>query len=135
MCRGSPIPILNLPHVGMSETQARQIHGDSLRVLTSKFDDNDRALAERDTKGMVQALVSKKGQILGVSIVGSGAGDLIQPWVLALSSGLKIGALATQIVPYPTRGEISKRAAGEYYTATLYGSRTRFLVKLLAKLG
>lgn len=124
-----------LAHVGLSEPEARAAHGDKIRVLTASFDGNDRAIAERDTRGHLKAVVTKKGRILGVSIVGAGAGDLIQPWVVALTSGLKISALATQIVPYPTRGEISKRAAGEFYTPTLYSPRTRFLVKLLSKLG
>jgi pyruvate/2-oxoglutarate dehydrogenase complex dihydrolipoamide dehydrogenase (E3) component len=124
-----------LAHVGLSEAQARKVHGEKLRVLTSHFSDNDRAIAERNTDGMIKVMVAKNGRILGASIVGAGAGDLIQPWVLAISSGLKIGALATQVVAYPTRGEISKRAAGAFYTPSLYSPRMRFLVKLLAKLG
>jgi hypothetical protein len=47
----------------------------------------------------------------------------------------RIGAMAAPIAPYPTLSEISKRVAGSYYTPTLFGPRTRFLVRLLGKLG
>jgi hypothetical protein len=60
---------------------------------------------------------------------------LILPWALAIAQHLKIGALANLIVPYPTRGEASKRAAGCYYTPTLFSPRTRRLVQFLARFG
>ena len=59
----------------------------------------------------------------------------ILPWVLAVSEKLKIGALANLVVPYPTRGEAGKRAAGSFYTPTLFAPRTRRLVRLLARFG
>ena len=64
-----------------------------------------------------------------------GAGELIQTWVLAMSQRLKIGAVATMIAPYPTLGEASKRAAGAFYAPKLFSERTRWLVRLLARLG
>ena len=101
------------------------------RVLAEDFANNDRARAEGRTQGMIKVVTDKKGGIKGVSIVGPHAGDLLQPWLLAMNQGLKIGALATIIAPYPSLGEINKRAAGSFYTPTLYGPRTRALVKLL----
>ena len=71
---------------------------------------------------------------LGAAIVGPQAGELIQPWCLALSKRLKISALASFVPPYPTLGEASKRAAGNYFTETLFGPRTRGLVRFLARL-
>ncbi|MBT3810449.1 MAG: dihydrolipoamide dehydrogenase, partial [Rhodospirillaceae bacterium] len=68
-------------------------------------------------------------------IVGPHAGELIQPWILAISQKMKIGAMAQMIAPYPTLGEINKRAAGSYYTPSLFSDRTRKIVRLLAKLG
>jgi hypothetical protein len=59
---------------------------------------------------------------------------LIQPWCLALFKRLKISALAGFVPPYPTLGEASKRAAGSYFTAALFGPRTRRLVRLLSRL-
>lgn len=124
-----------LAHVGMSEAGAREAFGARVKALTWPLAENDRARAERDTRGFIKVVVGKKGKILGASIVGTGAGDLIQPWVLALSQGLKIGAFTSIVAPYPTRGEISKRVAGEYYTPTLFSPRTRWLVKLLSVFG
>ncbi|HCQ81552.1 MAG TPA: dihydrolipoamide dehydrogenase, partial [Rhodobiaceae bacterium] len=95
-------------------------------------EENDRARAERDTSGMVKAVVKGNGKILGVSIVGRQAGDLLAPWTLALSQGLGIGALASVIAPYPTRGEASKRAAGDYFSPTLFSDRTRRIIRFLS---
>ena len=123
-----------LAQVGLTEAAARAI-GQAPRVLRWPFGENDRAQTERETEGVVKVVTRGNGRILGASILGAGAGDLILPWALAISRGLRIGALANLIVPYPTRGEASKRAAGSYYTPTLFSPRTRRLVRLLARFG
>jgi pyruvate/2-oxoglutarate dehydrogenase complex dihydrolipoamide dehydrogenase (E3) component len=84
---------------------------------------------------MVKAITSKKGVILGCGIAGAGAGELIQTWVLAMSQKIKIGGVATMIAPYPTLGEVSKRAAGSFYTPSLFSEKTRKIVRFLAKFG
>jgi pyruvate/2-oxoglutarate dehydrogenase complex dihydrolipoamide dehydrogenase (E3) component len=122
-----------LAQVGMSEAAARA-QGD-LRVLRWRFADNDRAHTERDTAGEIKVIVSRRGLILGATILGANAGDLILPWGLAIAQKLKIGAMANLVVPYPTRGEAGKRAAGDFYTATLFGPATRRLVRFLARFG
>ena len=123
-----------LAHVGLDEAEARRRYGARARVLRQDFAGNDRAQAERETEGFLKAIAGPGGRVLGATVVGPHAGELIQPWVLAVSQGLKIGALAGMIAPYPTLGEISKRAAGSYYTETLFGPRTRRLVRLLMRL-
>ncbi len=123
-----------LAHVGLTEQQARE-QGHAVEVLRWPFEDNDRARTERQTSGLIKVSVGKRGRILGASIVGAHAGELILPWVLAIGQGLKIGALANAIVPYPTLGEVSKRAAGSYYTAKLFSPKTRWLVRQLQRLG
>ena len=123
-----------LAQVGLTEAGSRAIEL-APRVLRWRFAENDRAQTERETEGMVKVVTRGNGHILGATILGAGAGDLILPWALAISQKLKIGALANLIVPYPTRGEASKRAAGSYYTPTLFSARTRRLVRLLARLG
>jgi len=124
-----------LAHVGLDETGARKRHGDGIRVLTAPFEDNDRARTERRTDGFVKAVTTAKGQVLGCTIVGEGAGELIYPWVLAVQQKQKVGPIAQMIAPYPTLGEASKRAAGQFYTPKLFSERTRRLVRVLAKLG
>ena len=83
----------------------------------------------------MKAVVAKNGRILGCGMAGPQAGELIQTWVLAMSQNLKIGALASMIAPYPTLGEVSKRAAGSFYAPSLFSARTKWVVRLLSKFG
>lgn len=122
-----------LAHVGLNEQAARDA-GHAVNLLRWSFHDNDRAQTEADTHGFVKAVVAPRGKILGCSIVGPQAGELIQPWILAISAGLKIGAIAQMIAPYPTRGEAGKRAAGSFYVPKLFSERTRKIVRLLLRL-
>ncbi|MEM8771500.1 MAG: FAD-dependent oxidoreductase [Pseudomonadota bacterium] len=120
-----------LAHVGLTEASAREKHGD---VKTVKWEtlENDRAKAERDTRGLIKVVTEKNGKILGASIAGAGAGDLILPWAASIAAGDKIKRFTDAIAPYPTRGELTKRAAGQWYTPTLFSDKTRFFVSLLA---
>jgi pyruvate/2-oxoglutarate dehydrogenase complex dihydrolipoamide dehydrogenase (E3) component len=123
-----------LAQVGMSEHAAREKHGEAIKVLRWTLAENDRAQTERETDGMVKAITDRRGRILGATIVAPHAGELIQPWCLAIAKRLKISALASFVPPYPTLGEASKRAAGSYFTDMLFGARTRGLVRFLARL-
>lgn len=120
-----------LAGVGLTEAEARQRHGD-VSVARSSFEENDRARATRETEGFIKAVVGKGGRILGATIVGEGAGEEIGLWAFAIANGLKIKAMTATIAPYPTRGEVSKRVGGAYFTPTLFSARTRRLVKLLS---
>ena len=124
-----------LAHVGLGESEARERHAGDLTILRWPFHENDRAQAERETHGVIKVVTRRNGRILGASILGAQAGELIQPWVLAISQGLKVSAFATMIAPYPTLGEVSKRAAGSYFTPKLFSERTKWLVRLLRYLG
>lgn len=120
-----------LAHVGLTEMAAKEA-GHDVTVARWSYDENDRAHAEHTACGRIKVVIGKGGKILGASIIGAGAGDLIGQWALALANGIKIKAFTNMIAPYPTLGEISKRAAGAYYTPTLFSSKTRFLVRLLS---
>ena len=122
-----------LAQAGLTEAAARE--QGAIQVLRWPFADNDRAHTERDTAGEVKIVTKRNGRIIGATILGLGAGDLILPWALAISQKLKIGAMANLVVPYPTRGEAGKRAAGAYYTSTLFSPRTRRLVRFLSRFG
>jgi len=122
-----------LAQVGLNERDARARHGDGIRVLRWTFAENDRAQAERETEGLVKVVTDRRGRVLGAGIAGPQAGELIQSWCLALSGRLKISTLASFVPPYPTLGETAKRAAGSYYTETLFGPRMRLLVQFLAR--
>ena len=122
-----------LASVGLNETAAKEA-GLSVSVSTWSFDENDRARAEKRTDGFLKVVTTKSGKILGASIVGKGAGDEITTWAKAIANDDKIVAFTKMIAPYPTRSEISKRAAGAFYTPTLFSGRTKFVVKLLSLL-
>lgn len=123
-----------LAAVGLGEQEARDRHGD-IRILRFALAENDRARAERAGDGLIKVVATAKGRILGAGIVAPHAGELILPWVLAVAKKLGVKDMANVIAPYPTLGEISKRAAGSFFTPKLFGERTRRLVRLLAKLG
>jgi len=123
-----------LAHVGLDEDAARAAHGE-IRILRWAFAENDRARAERDTDGLIKVITTRRGRVLGVDILGPHAGELILPWVLAVDKRLKIGAVAGIVAPYPTLGEIGKRAAGSFYTPSLFSERTKRIVRFLARFG
>jgi pyruvate/2-oxoglutarate dehydrogenase complex dihydrolipoamide dehydrogenase (E3) component len=123
-----------LAHVGLTETEARSKHG-KINVLRWPYHENDRAQAERETEGHVKVVVGPKGHILGATIVGSHAGELIQMWSLALTQGLKIRAMTEWISPYPTLSEVNKRAAYRYYATAASKPIVRKAIAWLAKLG
>ena len=123
-----------IAQAGMTEAAAIRA-GLKHSVLRWRFEENDRAQAERRTEGLVKVITGRGGVILGAGIAGVNAGELLQPWILAMTRKLKIRAMTSMIAPYPTLGEINKRVAGSYYTPGLFSPRTRRIVSLLRKFG
>ncbi len=124
-----------LAQVGLQEAQARKIHGAAIKVLRWAFAENDRAQTEGKTTGLVKIIVGRRGRILGAGIVGAGAGELIAPWVLALSNSMKISSLANMVLPYPTLNEAGKRAAISYYAGLAKKPWLRRILGILKALG
>jgi pyruvate/2-oxoglutarate dehydrogenase complex dihydrolipoamide dehydrogenase (E3) component len=123
-----------LAHVGMTEEQAREKHK-HIRVLRWPYAENDRAQAEHATQGMIKVVTAKRGRILGATIVGEHAGELIQLWVMAMSKKMKIGAITSIVFAYPTLSEISKRAAYQYYAPSLTNPNIRRIIGWLRIFG
>jgi pyruvate/2-oxoglutarate dehydrogenase complex dihydrolipoamide dehydrogenase (E3) component len=123
-----------LAHVGLTEAQARG-RGVDFRVLRWPYHENDRAQAERDTRGHIKIITSRHGRILGASIVGAAAGELITTWTLAIGRGLNVRALAGIIVPYPTLAEVGKRAAMTYFTLGLTSGFVQRIIAWLRRFG
>ncbi len=121
-----------LAQVGLTEAAARQA-GLTVSALRWPMADNDRAVADADTTGLVK-LVVHANRVVGAGIVAPGAGEMIGQWTLAIAAGTKLSALAGLIIPYPTRAEAGKRALGTWFTPRLFSDRTRLLVRLLARL-
>jgi len=103
--------------VGLSETEAKE-QGIACEVTKYGIDDLDRAIADGTAHGFVKVLtVPGKDIILGVTIVGEHAGDLLAEYVLAMKHGLGLNKILGTIHTYPTLAEANKYAAGEWKRA------------------
>ena len=123
-----------LAHVGLTEDEARR-RGERIRVLRWPYDENDRAQAERETTGHIKVITSDRGRILGATIVGAAAGEMIASWTLAVSQRLNIRTVAGIIVPYPTLSEVGKRAAITYFMPRLRSTWLRRIIVWLRRFG
>ena len=123
-----------LAQVGLTEAEA-EARGFAPRVVRIPFAENDRARTEREEEGMIKLVLGRRGRILGAGLVGRGVDDLLAPVVMALQQGKGASALAALVLPYPTRGEIVKRAAGRYFEPVLFGPGIRRLVRFLGRFG
>lgn len=114
--------------VGLNEADAKS-QGVPFEVTRYGIDDLDRAIADSDAHGFVKVLtVPGKDKILGVTIVGTHAGDLLAEFVLAMRHGLGLNKILGTIHTYPTLAEANKYAAGEW-------KRAHAPAKILAWLG
>jgi pyruvate/2-oxoglutarate dehydrogenase complex dihydrolipoamide dehydrogenase (E3) component len=123
-----------LAQTGLTEAQARN-RGSKLRIMRWPYYDNDRAQAERTTHGHIKVITDKKGKILGATIVGPQAGELIATWTLAIAQGLNIRAFTGIVLPYPTLSEIGKRAAIDSFTPSLTSPWVRRIIAWLRIFG
>ncbi|MCX7644019.1 MAG: FAD-dependent oxidoreductase [Rhodobacteraceae bacterium] len=124
-----------LAQVGLTEAEARRRHGSRLTVVRWAYRDNDRAVAEGRTDGLVKVMVVG-GRPVGASIAGAQAGELVALWALAIANRLKMRAIAETVLPYPTLMEINKRAAGAYFSPRLFDNPwVRRAVRLVQRFG
>ncbi len=104
-----------LAHVGLTESEARDRHGDRIGVYRFPFDDLDRAITDRATEGLVKLVSDARGRLLGGHILGSHADALVHQVALAMRAGVKIGGLSQMVHVYPTWSEGLRRAADSFY--------------------
>jgi hypothetical protein len=77
----------------------------------------------------------RKGRPIGATIVGPDAGEIINLWAMVLANGLKMSHLTSMVSPYPTMGEISKRAAGNYFSPRLFDNKiVKYVVRAVQAL-
>ena len=103
-----------LAHVGLSEDEVRGKYK-GFQILRWPYSENDRAQAEHKTQGLIKVLVDKRGAVLGASVVGANAGEIINMWALIVSQKMNIKDVTGYVSPYPTFSEIGRRAAISYY--------------------
>ncbi|HEV8391681.1 MAG TPA: FAD-dependent oxidoreductase [Dongiaceae bacterium] len=124
-----------LAQIGLTEEAARRARSADVVVTHQPAAGNDRARTERQDDGFLKIISDRRGRVLGVTIVGVQAGELLAPWCLAMARNLKLTALAGPMLPYPTLSELGKRAAGQFYAARLFSPAARRLVRVLRWFG
>jgi len=103
--------------VGLYESDLKE-RGIAYKTFEKHFSENDRAICDDSTSGMVRIRVdAKSDKILGASIVGIGAGNMISEITLAMQTGTGLGKLSAVIHPYPTTAD-AVRATGDLYNKT-----------------
>jgi pyruvate/2-oxoglutarate dehydrogenase complex dihydrolipoamide dehydrogenase (E3) component len=123
-----------LAQTGLTEAQARA-RGYKLRILRWPYHDNDRAQTEGATRGHIKVITDQRGRVLGATIVGAQAGELITTWSLAIAQKLNVRAMAGVVFPYPTLSEVGKRAAIEFFTPGLTSPWVRRIIAMLRVFG
>lgn len=118
--------------VGFSEEEATK-KGIPFEVTTYGIDDLDRAIADSEDHGFVKVLTEKgKDKIIGVTIVGAHAGDIIVEYVTAMKHGIGLNKILGTIHIYPTFGEANKYAAGNWKRAHAPEKVLNYLKKIHA---
>lgn len=105
--------------VGLTESEAKEKFGEKVKVFKAEFIDNDRAQAESETFGFAKIITLKGKKILGATIIGGHAGELIHEFVLAMRHGLTLSDLNKAIHVYPTFAKITQALATEQTLETL----------------
>ena len=123
-----------LAHCGLTLGEAQERHG-TVKCLTWKYAENDRAQADRTTSGMVKVTIAKNGRILGADIAGYNAGELISNWGLAISKKMKVRDMLGFVPPYPTYSEMTKRVSVSNYAESTKNPTVRRIIKFLQLFG
>lgn len=122
-----------LAHTGMTPAEAAS-RGIALDTYTQPFEQVDRAIVDSDTDGFVRIHTRRgTGDILGGTIVGRGAGDLISELSVAMAGRVGLGRLAAVVHPYPTRADALRRI-GDQYLKSRFTPRTAAFLKGLLRL-
>ncbi|RPF71883.1 dihydrolipoyl dehydrogenase family protein [Aurantiacibacter spongiae] len=119
--------------VGLTESEARKRYGDRVTVVREPFDDNERAIAEGRTRGHIKLMLKGK-KVVGASICGERAGELLLPIGQLITGKASTFALGSAVVAYPTRAEILKAAAFSAWEPTVFGTCPRRWAGLVQKM-
>lgn len=117
-----------LAHAGLTEEQARERYGDSIRIYRWEHKDVDRAKTDLAQNGLSKFICDKKGKLLGIHILGHGAGELMHEAQLAKSLGMPFSKIASVIHAYPSYSDAVRQPAKKCYIDIL---QNNFFIKLL----
>ena len=136
---GDVIPRLTLTdpelaQAGLSEAEARR-RGLKINIARWPYYDNGRAQAARATHGHIKVITARNGTVLGATIVGAQAGEMISAWTLAIVQKLDVSAITDVVWPSPTLSEIGRNAALDFFTPRLTSPRVRRIIAWLRIFG
>ena len=120
---------------GLTEAEAKEVHSDKVKVTRWPMNEVDRALTDGDSDGFVKAVHLPNGRVLGATIVGSRADEMVQEWTLAIDRGIKLGDLARSMHVYPTLSMASQQLALRAYSERSLGGRVGRILRWLARRG
>ncbi len=118
-----------LAHAGLGEEELRR-RGEKFQVYRFPFSKLDRAITESDPSGLVKVFANSRGRVLGASILGSNAGEMIAEYALAIHAKAGLGAISRTIHPYPTYALANRRAADIFATSILTSSRVAWIRRI-----
>ena len=118
-----------LAYTGLSEQSLREREAE-YKVYRLPFSQIDRAVTEGEPVGMAKVFATKSGKVLGASILGASAGEMIGEWALAARCGVKLSGIASTIHPYPTMGLGNRKLAEQ----SLLGARTPGRIRWLQRI-
>ncbi|MDW7740591.1 MAG: NAD(P)/FAD-dependent oxidoreductase [Bacillota bacterium] len=122
-----------LAHLGLTEEECRE-HSYRYRVYYHTFAGDDRAITDGVARGKVKIITSPYGKILGVHILGSRAGELINEFILARRKGLRLHEIGLTVHVYPTLGMAVQRATDNWFSEISEKPLFKNLIKLARRL-
>ncbi|WP_026690610.1 dihydrolipoyl dehydrogenase family protein [Alteribacter aurantiacus] len=120
-------------HLGLTEKEAREKYKGDIYIYTTRGENVDRFVAERDKDAFLKIITNKKGNIIGAHAIGTLAGDWMQEVVFAKQHGHKIKDFSSVIHPYPSHGEMVSKVADQYWQKRLFEGKVPKLTKKYIK--
>lgn len=122
-----------LAHVGLTEEETRKKHK-NIRVYRTSFSECDRAITEVAREGLVKVIVNRKGFILGAHVVGAGASETIQGFLIAKTLKIPFSKISDVAFIYPTLSELVKTTAAKALLEKLNSWWVKSFLKLVRKI-
>ena len=116
--------------VGLSKTQAERKYGNKLKISRVNFSENDRAITDNKKLGWIEIYIYRN-LVVGASVIGIGAGELLNFWSFIISNRISIYKVSSTSFAYPKLGEVNKKLVTNYIGPKFFNNRwVRFVVRL-----
>ena len=122
-----------IAQIGLTETEARAKLGSKLRVVREDFSHNERAMTQGDTRGHLKVMLKGK-KVVGASICGPHAGELLLPFTQLITGSASTFALGSAVVSYPTFSEITKAAGFAVWEPTVFSGAVKAWARFLSRI-